>query len=140
MAITDYLSITGKETADLFALLVAKATEQVKPTDRQGRRILLGAAAMTMTSTVYTIGTALNRAHDNRMPVALLVEGQWMHGHVVAVDGHGLVLDRDGLDHCVVKLDRVSAVRVMAAAPVDDDEPSITTQDIARHDARARVS
>ena len=85
---------------------------------------------------VYTIGTALNRAHDNRMPVALLVEGQWMDGRVVAIDGHGLVLDRDGLDHSVVKLERISAVRVMTAAPVQQDEPSIT-QDIARRDARA---
>jgi len=72
---------------------------------------------MSSDSTIYTMGTALNRAHDNQVPVAVLVEGQWMHGLVAAIDGHGVVLANEGTEHAEVKMERVSAVRVMAAAP-----------------------
>ena len=68
-------------------------------------------------STIYTIGTALNRAHDNDIPVQVLVEGQWLTGHVIAVDGHGVVLNGDDLDHSVIRMDSVSAVRIFATAP-----------------------
>jgi hypothetical protein len=68
-------------------------------------------------STIYTIGTALNRAHDNDMSVELLVEGQWMSGHVLAVDGHGVVLDSADGEHAVIRMGSVSAVRVSAPAP-----------------------
>jgi sRNA-binding regulator protein Hfq len=68
-------------------------------------------------STLYTIGTALNRAHDNEVPVQILVEGQWLTGMVVAVDGHGVVLNSDDLEHSVVRMEAVSAVRLFAAAP-----------------------
>ena len=70
-----------------------------------------------MSSTIYTMGTALNRARDNHVLVSLLVDGHWMQGHVVAIDGHGVVLERDGVTHSVVRLERVSAVEVMAPAP-----------------------
>ena len=68
-------------------------------------------------SIIYTVGTALNRAHDNDIPVQVLVEGQWLTGNVVAVDGHGLVLNSDDLEHCVIRIQSVSAVRVFSAAP-----------------------
>ena len=68
-------------------------------------------------SIIYTVGTALNRAHDNDVPVQVLVEGQWLTGDVVAVDGHGLVLQSDALEHAVIRIDAVSAVRVFAEAP-----------------------
>ena len=68
-------------------------------------------------SIIYTVGTALNRAHDNGVPVQVLVEGQWLTGDVVAVDGHGLVLQSDSLEHCVIRIGCVSAVRVFSEAP-----------------------
>jgi sRNA-binding regulator protein Hfq len=68
-------------------------------------------------STIYTIGTALNRARDNGIPVQVLVEGQWMAGDVVAVDGHGLVLNSEELEHSVIRMADVSAVRVFTEAP-----------------------
>jgi hypothetical protein len=68
-------------------------------------------------STIYTIGTALNRAHDNDIPVQVLVEGQWLTGNVVVVDGHGVVLQSDELEHAVVRMEAVMAVRVFASAP-----------------------
>ena len=38
-------------------------------------------------SMLYTIGTALNRARDNGFGVEVLVEGMWLRGRVLAVDG-----------------------------------------------------
>ena len=72
---------------------------------------------MSSESTIYTIGTALNRARDNDMPVQVLVEGQWMSGQVLAVDGHGVVLDAADGGHAVVRMGSVSAVRVCAPPP-----------------------
>lgn len=72
---------------------------------------------MSQNSTIYTIGTALNRAQDNETPVEVLVEGQWISGHVVAVDGHGVVLTTDTREHSVVRMESVSAVRILSAVP-----------------------
>ena len=68
-------------------------------------------------STIYTMGTALNRARDNDVLVQVLVEGQWLTGQVVAVDGHGLVLNCQGLEHAVVRMEHVSAVRIASELP-----------------------
>ena len=35
---------------------------------------------------LYTIGTAFSHAHHNNHTVAVLVEGMWLRGSVVAVD------------------------------------------------------
>jgi hypothetical protein len=82
-----------------------------------------------MSSTLYTIGTALRRAHDHHLPVSLLVEGYWMEGRVLAIDGHGVLLDlvEDG-EHSVVRLEAISAVRVQGRLPAtpepEADEPA----------------
>jgi hypothetical protein len=65
----------------------------------------------------YTIGTALDRAHEAGHPVELLVESHWVQGSVVANDGMGVVLEKGDHEHCVVRLDRISAVRVATEAP-----------------------
>lgn len=83
---------------------------------------------MSFTSTIYTMGTALGVARDNRIPCNLLVDGHWMHGYVLAADGHGVVLDTDGTEHCVVRMDRIAAVRMMTAAP-----SPVTTKELASH-------
>jgi len=72
---------------------------------------------MSSDSTIYTIGTALNRARDNDIPVRVLVEGEWLSGRVVAVDGFGVVLHCEDLEHAVVRMESVAAVRVLSAAP-----------------------
>ena len=66
----------------------------------------------------YTIGTALDRAGDLGLVVEVLVESNWVSGRVVANDGLGVVLDRDSEEHCVVRLERISAVRVASQAPM----------------------
>lgn len=68
-------------------------------------------------SMLYTIGTALNRARENDFVVEVLVEGMWLHGRVVAVDGHGVCLGSDGTRHSVVRVESISAVTVAAEAP-----------------------
>ena len=68
-------------------------------------------------STIYTIGTALNRARDGDVAVQVLVDGNWLTGHVVAVDGHGVVLQSADMEHAVVRMESVSAVRIFTHAP-----------------------
>jgi hypothetical protein len=63
-------------------------------------------------STILTMGTALNRAHDHDAIVEVLVGGQWLTGEVAGVDGYGVVLVDAQNDHSVVRMDAISAVRV----------------------------
>ena len=77
-------------------------------------------------SVLYTIGTALNRAHDNGVAVQILVEGQWLSGRVAAVDGHGVVLASDDAEHSVIRMGSVSAVRMFAAAPTRQPLAGVT--------------
>jgi hypothetical protein len=72
----------------------------------------------TASSMQYTIGTALDRAHDAGYPVELLVEGSWVVGSVLINDGVGVVLERNDNEHCIVRLDRIAAVRVASGAPM----------------------
>ncbi|MGZ4638315.1 MAG: hypothetical protein ACXV2J_04565 [Actinomycetes bacterium] len=66
----------------------------------------------------YTIGTALERAREGGHVVEILVDNHWVSGLVAASDGLGVVLDNNGIEHCIVRLERISAVRVSARAPM----------------------
>ncbi|RJS45193.1 hypothetical protein [Nocardioides cavernaquae] len=72
-------------------------------------------------SMIYTMGTALDRAHEAGALVQCLVQGQWLGGSVMAVDGHGIVLARGDNEHVVVRLEDVSALRVQGALPGAQD-------------------
>ena len=69
-------------------------------------------------SLIYTMGTALNRAKDQGLPVVVLVANDWLRGLVLAVDGQGLLLETDNVGHCVVRMEAINAVRVGAAQDV----------------------
>jgi hypothetical protein len=69
-------------------------------------------------SLLFTIGTALNRAHQEGLSVQVLVEGQWIGGQVAWQDGQGVLLVSDTDEHAVVRLASVSAVKVHAPSPV----------------------
>jgi hypothetical protein len=73
---------------------------------------------MSASTMHYSIGTAISRAADAGHEVELLVENHWLSGAVVANDGIGVVLDNDGQDHCVVRLEMIAAVRVHSEAPM----------------------
>lgn len=77
-----------------------------------------------ISSMSYTIGTAIDRAHHAGHVVELLVENHWVTGLVVANDGIGVVLDNDGRDHCIVRLERIAAVRVASEAPMRPPIPA----------------
>ncbi|MGA8257401.1 MAG: hypothetical protein WB767_12585 [Nocardioides sp.] len=79
---------------------------------------------MTHTSTVYTIGTALGRAHDNDIDVSVLLHSQWIHGHVLAIDGHGVILSSNTSEHYVLRIDHISAVRLTSAPLAATVSPS----------------
>ncbi|QLQ09995.1 MAG: hypothetical protein HZY75_05875 [Nocardioidaceae bacterium] len=71
---------------------------------------------------IYTMGMALSRALDNHTEVEVLVDGQWLTGMVVVNDGYGVVLD-GGHQHAIIKVENISAVRIMTASPM---RPRIT--------------
>lgn len=77
---------------------------------------------MSHSSMVYTVGTALNRAAESGSAVEVLVEGTWIAGHVVALDGHGIVLERRGREHAIVRLEKVTAMRIVDPAPASHAE------------------
>lgn len=64
-------------------------------------------------STVLTVGTALSRARDAGAFVEILVQGQWITGLVSAIDGYGAVLSGELGQTAVVRLELVSAVKVI---------------------------
>jgi hypothetical protein len=66
-------------------------------------------------STIYTIGTALTRAHDRDVPVDVLVAGQWIHGAVSAIDGHGVVLQCDDGGLAMIRVENINVVLVRQA-------------------------
>ena len=81
-----------------------------------------------LSSTIHTIGTALNRARDCGVPVEVLVDGHWIKGDVSAVDGHGVVLHCEDGALSVLRVERIDAVLVRQAeafagqrAPERDD-------------------
>jgi hypothetical protein len=85
-----------------------------------------------MSSTLYTIGTALRRAHASRLHVDLLVETHWLEGRVLAVDGHGVILEVEETEmHSVVRLESVAAVRVHGAAPTAPVTETSASADVA---------
>jgi len=73
-----------------------------------------------ISSTIFTVGTALRRAESNHLPVEVLVQGHWLRGTVAGLDGQGVILSTHS-EHAVVRLESISAVRIpetMADAPV----------------------
>jgi hypothetical protein len=73
--------------------------------------------ATFQSSMQYTIGTAIDRAHEQGHLVELLLEGHWVCGYVVASDGQGVVLEGVDEEHSILRLERVSGVRVRAWSP-----------------------
>jgi hypothetical protein len=66
---------------------------------------------------LYTMGMAISRAADLDYDVQVLVEGHWIEGRIAAHDGVGLVLEHDTAQHSVVRMDCISAVKIMSESP-----------------------
>ena len=63
----------------------------------------------------YTIGSALTEARDKQDRVELLVEGHWLHGQVTAVDGFGVVIEREDGSHSAIRMESIAAVELPAS-------------------------
>ncbi|PUA79419.1 hypothetical protein [Nocardioides currus] len=72
-----------------------------------------------ISSTIYTIGTALRRAKDADVAVDVLLAGQWISGQVNAMDGHGIVLHGTDDALSIIRMSSIDAVRVRNAAAFD---------------------
>jgi hypothetical protein len=77
-------------------------------------------------STVLTIGTALSRAEQAGASVSALVQGQWISGRVLGIDGHGVVLANGDGESAVLRLEHVAVVRIEESAVA---EPGPQTQE-----------
>ena len=77
-------------------------------------------------STVLTIGTALSRAEQAGASVSALVQGQWISGRVIGIDGHGVVLTNHEGESAVLRLEHVAVVRIEDSAVAD---PAPETQE-----------
>jgi hypothetical protein len=76
-------------------------------------------------STLYTIGTALTRAHDRDVPVDVLVAGQWIHGAVSAIDGHGVVLQCDDGGLAMIRVESIAVVLVRQAEAFEGSQQQV---------------
>jgi hypothetical protein len=70
-----------------------------------------------MSSMLYTMGMALDRAAENGYVVSILVEGAWLDGSVAAVDSVGVVIEGVDGSHSVIRTERITAVKVLAESP-----------------------
>ena len=79
-----------------------------------------------ISSTIFTVGTALRRAESNHLPVEVLVQGHWLRGTVAGLDGQGVILSTHS-EHSVVRLESILAVRIPEIVP---EAPSAETFDL----------
>lgn len=79
----------------------------------------------TQGSTIFTVGTLLNRAQDQGTPVRVLVEGVWLEGTPVASDGHGVIIDNPTDGQYLVRTNSITVVLYLReAADEPEDEPA----------------
>ena len=67
-------------------------------------------------TTLLTVGHALDRAREEGMPVRVNVAGEWVTGRILNNDGHGVAILESSGDLCVVRQEAVSAVRMPSHA------------------------
>ncbi|WP_110183271.1 hypothetical protein [Nocardioides solisilvae] len=78
----------------------------------------------TQGSTIFTVGTLLNRAQDQGTPVRVLVEGVWLEGTPVASDGHGVILDNPADGQYLVRTNAISVVLYLRDAEPEEEAPA----------------
>ena len=81
-------------------------------------------------STVLTIGTALSRAEQAGATVSALVQGQWISGRVLGIDGHGVVLANGDGESAVLRLEHVAVIRIEDSAVAEPAAPQAEEQQV----------
>jgi len=80
-------------------------------------------------TSLLTVGHALDRAMDDGLTVRLQVGGEWITGRVVSNDGHGVgVLENNG-DMCVFRPEAINGVRLPHRATAARPAPSTRPQE-----------
>jgi hypothetical protein len=75
---------------------------------------------MQGSSTLLTVGHAIDRAKDQGMTVRMNVGGEWITGVIVSSDGHGVAMLEPGGELCVARHDAVICVRLPSGAATED--------------------
>ena len=78
-------------------------------------------------TTLLTVGHALDRAKDEGLTVRVNVGGEWVSGRILNSDGHGVAILESNGDLCVVRQEAVSAVRM----PSRESAPHVPSQGAA---------
>ena len=81
-------------------------------------------------STILTIGTALSRAEQSGATVSALVQGQWISGRVLGIDGHGVVLANGDGESAVLRLEHVAVIKIEDSAVVEPAAPEAQEQQV----------
>ena len=81
-------------------------------------------------STVLTIGTALSRAEQAGASVSALVQGQWISGRVLGIDGHGVVLANGEGESAVLRLEHIAVIRIEDAAVAEPEDAQDQEQQV----------
>ena|SRR5689334_4281986 len=81
-------------------------------------------------STILTIGTALSRAEQSGATVSALVQGQWISGRVLGIDGHGVVLANGDGESAVLRLEHVAVIKIEDSAVAEPTAPEAQEQQV----------
>ena len=73
-------------------------------------------------STLLTVGHAINRAQEQGMTVRMNIGGEWVTGVIVSSDGQGVAMLEPSGELCVARHDAISCVRLPSAAAGGDPE------------------
>ena len=71
-------------------------------------------------STLLTVGHAIDRAKEQGMTVRMNVAGEWVTGIIVSSDGHGVAMLEPSGELCVARHDAIICVRLPSGADEDD--------------------
>ena len=70
---------------------------------------------MQGSSTLLTVGHAIDRAKDQGVTVRMNVGGEWVTGVIVSSDGHGVAMLEPSGELCVARHDAIMCVRLPGA-------------------------
>jgi len=83
---------------------------------------------MQGSSTLLTVGHAIDRAKDQGVTVRMNVGGEWVTGVIVSSDGHGVAMLEPSGELCVARHDAISCVRLPYGTAAEDESERTTSR------------
>ena len=83
---------------------------------------------MQGSSTLLTVGHAIDRAKDQGVTVRMNVGGEWVTGVIVSSDGHGVAMLEPSGELCVARHDAIICVRLPYGAAAGDQSEHTTSR------------